>query len=324
MILADKILLLRKKSGWSQEELAEKLNVSRQSISKWESAASIPDIKKILDLASIFEVSTDYLLKDCLEEVEYSDVNEADTPIRVSLPCANDFIKSSRAFGKRIGFGVLLCILSPVVLIILEGISEGNPWNNSISENVAHGIGIVVLLIMAATAVAIFIFSSMKMSRFKYLSRSDFELDYGVSGIVKEQQRTFERKYTKNIVIGVVICIISVIPCVLAGVLGASDFVCVALVALLLSIVSIAVYLFITVGRVKDSYDRLLMEGDYDREEATNNKNAKKFSAVYWPVITAIYLGWSFLTNNWEISWVVWPIAGLIFAAISAALKKEA
>ena len=42
MILADKIILLRKKSGWSQEDLAEKLNVSRQSISKWEGAQSVP------------------------------------------------------------------------------------------------------------------------------------------------------------------------------------------------------------------------------------------------------------------------------------------
>lgn len=62
MILADKIIAMRKKNGWSQEELAEKLNVSRQSVSKWESAASIPDINKILELSKIFGVTTDYLL----------------------------------------------------------------------------------------------------------------------------------------------------------------------------------------------------------------------------------------------------------------------
>ena len=48
MILADKIIELRKKNGWSQEDLAEKLDVSRQSISKWEGAQSIPDMNKIL------------------------------------------------------------------------------------------------------------------------------------------------------------------------------------------------------------------------------------------------------------------------------------
>ena len=59
MILAEKIAALRKKNGWSQEDLAMELNVSRQSVSKWESAASIPDLDKILQLSRIFGVSTD-------------------------------------------------------------------------------------------------------------------------------------------------------------------------------------------------------------------------------------------------------------------------
>ena len=70
MILAEKIMQLRKKNGWSQEELAEQMKVSRQSVSKWESGSSIPDLNKILLLAQIFDVSTDYLLKDELGEEE--------------------------------------------------------------------------------------------------------------------------------------------------------------------------------------------------------------------------------------------------------------
>ena len=64
MILADKIIDLRKKNGWSQEELAEKLQVTRQSISKWEGAQSTPDLNKILAMSQLFGVTTDYLLKD--------------------------------------------------------------------------------------------------------------------------------------------------------------------------------------------------------------------------------------------------------------------
>ena len=67
MILADKITELRKKNGWSQEELAEMLDVSRQSISKWESAQAIPDMNRIITMSQIFGVSTDLLLKDELE-----------------------------------------------------------------------------------------------------------------------------------------------------------------------------------------------------------------------------------------------------------------
>ena len=64
MILADKIIDLRKKNGWSQEELAEKLGVSRQAVSKWESAQAIPDLGRVLAMADLFSVTTDYLLRD--------------------------------------------------------------------------------------------------------------------------------------------------------------------------------------------------------------------------------------------------------------------
>ena len=64
MILAEKIMQLRKEQGWSQEELAVRLGVSRQSVSKWESMASMPDMDKILKKSELFGVSTDYLLKD--------------------------------------------------------------------------------------------------------------------------------------------------------------------------------------------------------------------------------------------------------------------
>ena len=73
MILADKIILLRKKCGWSQEQLAEQLDISRQSVSKWESGMSIPDLDKIVKMSGLFGVSTDYLLKDEMDEITPSE-----------------------------------------------------------------------------------------------------------------------------------------------------------------------------------------------------------------------------------------------------------
>ena len=64
MVLADKITEERKKNGWSQEELANQLGVSRQAVSKWESAGAVPDLQRILQMSELFCVSTDYLLKD--------------------------------------------------------------------------------------------------------------------------------------------------------------------------------------------------------------------------------------------------------------------
>ena len=88
MIFADKLITLRKKVGWSQEELAEKLNVTRQSVSKWEGAQSVPDIDKILQLSCLFGVTTDYLLKDDQGEPEYTENDTSSLPRRKALTAA--------------------------------------------------------------------------------------------------------------------------------------------------------------------------------------------------------------------------------------------
>ncbi len=64
MPLADKIIELRKKQGWSQIDLADRLDVSRQSVSKWEMAQAVPELDKIIKMSELFAVTTDYLLKD--------------------------------------------------------------------------------------------------------------------------------------------------------------------------------------------------------------------------------------------------------------------
>ena len=115
MIFADKLMDLRKKNGWSQEELAEKLNVSRQAVSKWESAQSVPDMNRIIQLSELFGVSTDYLLKDEMEQAEASRETASDSLIRtVDMEEANAFLKTKEENSRRVALGVMLCILSPV------------------------------------------------------------------------------------------------------------------------------------------------------------------------------------------------------------------
>ena len=132
MILADKIIENRKKNGWSQEDLAEKLGVSRQSVSKWESAQAIPDMKKILQLSEVFGVSTDYLIRDEIEEVPALELAPVDNGLEetvrsVSMEEAVSFLKYSENASRWISTGVMLCILSPVLLILLGGLAEGLP-----------------------------------------------------------------------------------------------------------------------------------------------------------------------------------------------------
>ena len=145
MILADKIIELRKRNGWSQEELAEKLDVSRQSISKWEGAQSVPDMNRILALSQIFGVSTDVLLKDELEldGAAGPGLQAEDTAARsVSMEEASAYLDHKNTAANRISLGVMLCILSPVLLIILSGAQEAG--RIALTENQAAGLGLIV------------------------------------------------------------------------------------------------------------------------------------------------------------------------------------
>ena len=98
MNLSEKIMLLRKKQGWSQEELANRLNISRQSISKWESGQSQPDIDKIILLSQLFQVTTDYLLLD--------QENEEHRPIGIylSLSQAQEYLTLRKQSSLKIAF----------------------------------------------------------------------------------------------------------------------------------------------------------------------------------------------------------------------------
>lgn len=77
MKLSDKIIKLRKSNGWSQEDLAEKLNISRQAISRWENGSALPDAQNILQISKLFDVTADYLLNDDYESD--SDISTART-----------------------------------------------------------------------------------------------------------------------------------------------------------------------------------------------------------------------------------------------------
>ena len=175
MIFADKLIRLRKKAGWSQEELASQMNVSRQSVSKWEGAQSVPDLDKIVRLSKLFGVSTDYLLKDEIEDADVIVSEENDSNRRVTLEEANRFIEVKIETSKMVASGVFLCIISPICLLILGALSETKSFG--ISENVAGAVGLIILMILVAIAVAIFIYSHSKTAQYEYLEKEIFTKD---------------------------------------------------------------------------------------------------------------------------------------------------
>ena len=290
MILADKIIDLRKKAGWSQEELAEKLGVSRQSVSKWEGAQSIPDMNKILQL-SVF----------------------------VSMEEANAFLAYKQESAPRIALGVLLCILSPITLILLGGAQESG--HIALTEMQAAMVGLIVLLLMVAGAVLLFVLTGMKGSRYEYLEKNALDTAYGVSGMVRERMQRDENDHTRRIAIGVVLCVLAAIP-LFALLLwrGEDDWYGVLGISAILVLAAIGVHIIVKASIPWGGYQMLLEQGDYSRALKRGNS---KYSGIYWGIITAAYLAVSFLTNRWDMTWIFWPVAGVLYGVVVEIVKLK-
>ena len=326
MILADKIIDLRKKAGWSQEELAEKLAVTRQSVSKWEGAQSIPDMDKVVQMSRLFGVTTDYLLKDEIETAEPT-VTEDDRrpPLRrVTIGEASDYLALRRAAAPRIALATMLCIFSPIALIGLAAVSELSVSIFPIREDVAAGIGLCVLLVLVAVAVVLFMDCGNKAKEYDFLEKEPFETEYGVTGMVKERQKAFKPTYDRMNTIGTVLCVLSFVPLFAAMALMHEDFFMTMAVCLLLAVVGVGVYFFVYGGTIYSSMEKLLEEGDYTRREKSQKNITGPVSVIYWLVATAIFMIYTFGpkgNGQPRYSWIIWAVAGVLYAAVLAVVK---
>ena len=318
MIFADKLIQLRKKAGWSQEELADQMNVTRQSVSKWEGAQAVPDLDKMVRLSELFGVSTDYLLKDEIEETEHiTPSNDMPSLRRVSMEEASAFLSVKRRTAKTTAYAAFLCILSPIALLILSAISESTA--GVLNEDIANGIGMIVLIILVAIAAVMFISSGSKTAPFAYLEKEKLETEYGVSGMVKERRARYRDRHTKYNIAGACLCITALIPLFVGTIIdGDNDLFLTIMLSLSFLIAGVGVICFIKTGIIWASYEKLLQEGEYAKE----NKEKPSFSSAvytaYWVIAAAAYLGYSLLSNNWGQSWIIPVIAGVIFPAVVA------
>ena len=321
MIFADKLIALRKKAGWSQEELAEQLGVTRQSVSKWEGAQSVPDIDKILQMSRLFGVTTDYLLKDDQSEPEYTPDDEVSPLPRVTLAQANDYLAKTQANAPKLALATALCIVSPIPLLALGTLREAGLFG--IRDDLAGGIGIIALLVIIAAAVAIFMQCSASVRAYEFLQEQAIETEYGVTGLAKERRDAFAPQHDKANIIGTVLCVLSAVPMFAAMMAGAS-FLVSASICLVLVLVACGVYAFVRVGTVQDAMNQLLEEGDYTRPNKAIKSRINALTAAYWLVVVAIFLWYTFGPNGNgqpQYSWFIWAIGGVVYAALVIAVK---
>ena len=318
MIMADKIIRLRKKNGWPQEELADKLDVSRQAVSKWEAAQSVPNLDKILQLSELFGVTTDYLLKDEIEDEEYTDNDGTDSIKKITLGDANKYLDTVKANSKKTSFATFLCIISAIPMLVLIALSQIK--SVGLSEDAAALIGVGFLILIVAPAVALFIYVESVNEPFKFIAEGEFSTEYGVKGMVSERKKEFKNEHTKDIIFGVIMCVISPVPLLIAA-FWDIDFVMILTVAVLLFIVGIGVMKLVKTNSYWDAMLNLLSEEEFAEERKKENKLVDRLETIYWLVFTAVYLTWSFLTNDWGKTWIIWPVAGVLFAAYSEVIE---
>ena len=109
MTFGEKLKAIRKEKGYSQEEMAGLLDVSRQAVSKWESDRGIPEIDKLLQISNMFGVTLDYLLKS-----ESPDENNQSGGYYVSRETIDGFLSYKRHRAQNIAIGVGLIIGSDI------------------------------------------------------------------------------------------------------------------------------------------------------------------------------------------------------------------
>lgn len=320
MILADKIVSLRKKAGWSQEELAEQLGVTRQSVSKWEGAQSVPDMDKVVQMSRLFGVTTDYLLKD---EIEEQAALVEESPLRrVTMGQAADYLARRRAAAPKVAFAVLLCIVSPVTLLLLAAMSEVQRF--PISGNAAAGIGLCVMLVLLAVAVSIFLRADADVRDYRFLEEEPFETEYGVTGMVRQRQREYADTRTRYTTIGAVLYVLAAAPLFAAVCVDGSDLLYVGAVGVLLVLVGIGCLFLVSTGVYSSAMERLLEEGDYARGQKKHRRVLGTVSTIYWLAATAVFLIYTYGPSGNgqpQYSWIIWAVAGVLYAAVMGVVR---
>ena len=128
--------------------------------------------------------------------------------------------------------------------------------------------------------------------------------------------------FTRSITCGTIFVFVGVIALFVGAFIDENNEpLLMGLCCVLLACVGIAAFLIVNAGITSDGYSKLLQEGEYSKEEK-NNTLLRAIAPVYWTVATAIYLGWSFLTNRWDITWIVWVIAGVLYGGLSTILRE--
>lgn len=236
----------------------------------------------------------------------------------VDLKTAEEYLFYTRSVSKWIAAGVMLCICSPVFLLICAGIDE---QFMHLSDFTMIAAGVIPLLLMIAGAVFLFIYFGSRLEQYDYLKKELFVLTPDADQKLQQLEDEIRPKSTIGIAIGVVLCITSVIPTLIVSCSSWGDAYAVLSVVYLLLLISIAVACFIICGMPLECIKILRQKEEYEASRKKGRKIIDSIAGIYWLLVTAVYLFWSFTSTSWGHTWIIWPVAGVAFGAIAIACQ---
>lgn len=292
---------LRKIKNMSQEQLAEKLDVSRQAVSKWESGNGYPETEKIITICEIFDCSIDNLLKGKIT---------ADTTGE-----KKKYESLQNKFSKGITLGVGIILLGTTILLYFAGLSA--MAGTSELEEQYGIIGVTILLFCVLIALPIFITLGIQEENFKKKNPK-------LSNIYSEEElENFNKKFIVGIATGVSLILLGTIFLIfLYGMKIVSEESTIPVV-ILMAFVTIAVPILSYFGIQKDKYDIEKYNEKNSEEGKKREETSGKICGVIMLIATAIFLSLGFIFNLWKICWVVFPIGGILCGIVSTILEKE-
>jgi cation transport ATPase len=246
--------------------------------------------------------------------------SEAEDIVPLSREEAYEAINQFKKSSIWIGVGVWT-IMTGIALFMFIG--------NQIFEN-ANGFALLILLSFIAAAVPLFIVHGMALSKFEIYEEKGIHLDTSTRAELELARKDYTPKFAVYISFGVVIILLAIGIFTLLS--STHDHLQIPGVSILLFMIGGAVMLFINSGMTFGVYEMLLEEGDYARKYKDIVRNAQTgatdservigtVASVYWPIIVAAYLLWSFLGDAWDTSWLIWPIAGVLFGGFAGGIS---
>lgn len=228
----------------------------------------------------------------------------------------DQFLVHKKGFARRIAFGVLLLIISPTVLI-----ATGTFFGDDITEKMSLP-GLIFLFFAIAVAVGLFVISGVADEKHEALEHRVALLNDSKRREINDIYERERMPFATTIAVGIGLILAGVVLVIVASVLGQTErWAGLGVIALLIC-VAIAVYMFINSGIRRGSLEQLLNTGSYTPDKRRADSLSEKIAGPYWMIVVAAYLAWSFSTNNWQITWIIWPISGVLFAIVNSVAES--